>query len=254
MSGSMSNADTGGSLMKQNQLRIVVPYYLEDDDGGVCVVDENLGNNSDVYGDEDSGGSPSSENNDSLGGVFFCGDENWGAFLVGEDWEEAGKREDRGQNKERGSVSRRHKLGGYENIGFRKKDMYNKIGEQRRTLCFDAKGAIEYLGLLGLNDRIMYYEHIVDEHAAIITNETEETYVWLLEQFSKCMKVSKRLLPYQNTMLSERDYLRIGGNAGLTVGIVQDVEASAEMVGMAFRGTLYVQQQKAAVCINIFRH
>ncbi|KAJ1418115.1 MULE transposase domain [Sesbania bispinosa] len=381
------------------------PYYLEDDDGGVCVVDENWGNNSDVYGDEDSGGSPSSENNDSLGGAFFCGDENEGAFLVGEDWEDsndngqgdncgddkvvietnddvinmgdlalfspheiesyefgsievaykfyreyrfangfgirrgrtlkgkktleayqkefmccrAGKREDRGQKKEErvreqkaetrceckarfhihvnklsgswycvcfedehnhGRLGEMHcsmlpryrrmsdsdivqmnnmmkvgirppnifntfasQSGGYDKIGFRKKDMYNKIGEQRRNLCSDAKGAIEYLGLLGLNDRMMYYEHTVDEHgrlqhlfwsdgysqvdynifgevlafyatygknkylmplvvfsgvnshnrstifaAAIIANETEERYVWLLEQFSKCMK------------------------------------------------------------------
>ncbi|KAJ1418138.1 Zinc finger, PMZ-type [Sesbania bispinosa] len=299
MSGSMSNADTGGLGMGDLNLgsdnNVVVnetksiensscPYYLEDDDGGVCVVDENWGNNSDVYGDEDSGGSPSSENNHCLGGAFFCGDENGGAFLVGEDWEDSN---DNGQELEsvkivvkkrkRRSVSRRQKpgyrrmsdsdivqmnnmmkvgirlpnifntfasqSGGYEKIGFRKKHMYNKIGEQRRNLCSDAKGAIEYLSLLGLNDRMMYYEHTVDEHgrlqhlfwsdgysqvdynifgevlafdatygknkylmplvvfsgvnshnrstifaAAIIANETEETYVWLLEQFSKCIK------------------------------------------------------------------
>ncbi|KAJ1395112.1 Zinc finger, PMZ-type [Sesbania bispinosa] len=35
--------------------------------------------------------------------------------------------------------------GGYEKIGFRKKDMYNKISEQRRSSCSDAKGALEYL-------------------------------------------------------------------------------------------------------------
>ncbi|KAJ1408298.1 Zinc finger, PMZ-type [Sesbania bispinosa] len=133
--------------------------------------------------------------------------------------------------------------GGYEKIGFRKKDMYNKISEQRRSLCSDAKGALEYLGLLRLSDSMMYFEHTVDgqgrlQHvfwsdgysqvdysifgevlafdatygknkyfmplvvfsgvnnhnrstifaAAIIANETEETYVWLLEQFSRCMK------------------------------------------------------------------
>ncbi|KAJ1431887.1 Zinc finger, PMZ-type [Sesbania bispinosa] len=381
------------------------PCYLEDDDGGVCVVDENWGNNSDVYGDEDNGGSPSSKNSDSLGGAFFCGDENGVAFLVGEDWEDSndnGQGDNCGDDKivietnddvinirdlalfspheiesyEFGSIevaykfyheygfangfgirrgrtlkSKKHwrrikkslcvvelesvkivvkkkeervreqkaetrceckarfhihvnklsgrwycvcfedehnhgrlgevhfsvlpsyrrmsdsdivqmnnmmkvgirppnifntfasQSGGYEKIGFRKKDMYDKIGEQRRNLCSNAKGAIEYLGLLGLNDRMMYYEHTVDEHgrlqhlfwsdgysqvdynifgevlafdatygknkylmplvvfsgvnshnrstifaAAIIANETEETYVWLLEQFSKCMK------------------------------------------------------------------
>ncbi|KAJ1383543.1 Zinc finger, PMZ-type [Sesbania bispinosa] len=35
--------------------------------------------------------------------------------------------------------------GGYEKIGFQKKDMYNKISEQRRSSCSDAKGALEYL-------------------------------------------------------------------------------------------------------------
>ncbi|KAJ1403277.1 MULE transposase domain [Sesbania bispinosa] len=133
--------------------------------------------------------------------------------------------------------------GGHEKIGFRKKDMYNKINEQRRNLCHNAKGAIEFLGLLALNDGMMYYEHTVDAEGrlqhlfwsdgvsqidyklfgevlafdatygknkylmplvvfsgvnhhyrstifavAIVANETEETYVWLLEQFSKCMK------------------------------------------------------------------
>ncbi|KAJ1388495.1 FAR1 DNA-binding domain [Sesbania bispinosa] len=326
MSGSMSNADTGGLNQFENSS---CPYYLEDDDRGVCVVDENWGNNSDVYGDEDSCGSPSSENNDCLGGAFFCGDENGGAFLMGEDWEDnndngqddkcgndkivietnddvinmgdlalfspheiesyefgsievaykfyheygfangfgirrgrtlkskktleayqkefmccrAGKREDRGQKKEErvreqkaetrceckarfhihvnelsgrwycvcfedehnhGRLGEVHcsmlpsyrrmsdndiiqmnnmmkvgirppnifntfasQSGGYEKIGLRKKDMYNKIGEQRRNLCSDAKGAIEYLGLLGLNDRMMYYEHTVDEHGRL---------------------------------------------------------------------------------------
>ncbi|KAJ1417392.1 Zinc finger, PMZ-type [Sesbania bispinosa] len=421
MSGSMSNADTGGlgmgdlNLGSDNNVEVnetksiensSCSYYLEDDYRVVCVVDENWGNNSDVYGDEDSGGSPSSENNDCLGGAFFRGDENGGDFLVGEDWEDsndndqgdncgddkivietnddlinigdlslfspneiesyefgsievaykfyreygfangfgirrgrtlkskkktleayqkefmccrAGKREDRGQKNEEkvreqkaetrceckarfhihvnklsgrwycvcfedehnhGRLGEVHcsmlpsyrrmsdsdivqmnnmmkvgirppnifntfasQSGGYEKICFRKKDMYNKIGEQRRNLCCDAKGAIEYLGLLGLNDRMMYYEHSIDENgrlqhlfwsdgysqvdynifgevlafdatygknkylmplvvfsgvnshncstifaAAIIANETEENYVWLLEQFSKCMK------------------------------------------------------------------
>ncbi|KAJ1375421.1 Zinc finger, PMZ-type [Sesbania bispinosa] len=120
--------------------------------------------------------------------------------------------------------------GGYEKIGFRKKDMYNKINEQRRKNCSDAKSALQYLGELRLSDDKMYFEHTVDaegrlQHlfwsdgmsqvdyklfgevlafdatygvnnhnhstifaAAIIANETEETYVWLLEQFSKAMK------------------------------------------------------------------
>ncbi|KAJ1421606.1 MULE transposase domain [Sesbania bispinosa] len=133
--------------------------------------------------------------------------------------------------------------GGYEKIGFRKKDMYNKINEQRRKICSDVKGAVQFLGELRLIDTMMYFEHTVDaegrlQHlfwsdgmsqldyklygevlafdatygknkyfmplvvfcgvnnhnrstifaAAIIANETEETYVWLLEQFSRAMK------------------------------------------------------------------
>ncbi|KAJ1443658.1 MULE transposase domain [Sesbania bispinosa] len=133
--------------------------------------------------------------------------------------------------------------GGYEKIGFSKKDMYNKINEQRRKVCSDAKGAVQFLGELRLIDTMMYFEHTVDaegrlQHlfwsdgmsqvdykmygevlafdatygknkyfmplvvfcgvnnhnrstifaAAIIANETEETYVWILEQFSKAMK------------------------------------------------------------------
>ncbi|KAJ1405884.1 MULE transposase domain [Sesbania bispinosa] len=133
--------------------------------------------------------------------------------------------------------------GGYEKIRFRKKDMYNKINEQRRKVCSDAKGVVQYLGEIRLNDNMMYFEHTVDpegrlQHlfwsdgisqidyklygevldfdamygknkyfmplvvfsgvnnhnrstifvAAIIANEIEETYVWVLEQFSKAMK------------------------------------------------------------------
>ncbi|KAJ1376162.1 Zinc finger, PMZ-type [Sesbania bispinosa] len=44
----------------------------------------------------------------------------------------------------------------------RKKDLYNKITEQRRKLCSDAKAAVQYLGELRLNDGMMYFEHTMD--------------------------------------------------------------------------------------------
>ncbi|KAJ1383547.1 FAR1 DNA-binding domain [Sesbania bispinosa] len=48
--------------------------------------------------------------------------------------------------------------GGYEKIGFRKKDMYNKISEQRRSSCSDAKGALEYLDFTkGFEDCMLGY-------------------------------------------------------------------------------------------------
>ncbi|KAJ1385002.1 FAR1 DNA-binding domain [Sesbania bispinosa] len=289
------------------------PFVLEDDEGGVYVVDENWGNSCAVEGVEHSGGAHLSDNNGAFGEGYFCDGDNGGVFLVGKDWNDenlegdgdnggedkilvdtnddilkmgdlslfspheieryefgsvdiaykfyfeygfangfgirkgrtlknkktleeyqkeimccrAGQREDRGlkmedrvrepraltrcdckarfhvrvnmlsgrwfcicfedeHNHDRlGAVhcsmlpvyrkmsesdvvqmnnmmkvgirppnifnTFANQSGGYEKIGFRKKDMYNKISEQRRSLCSDAKGALEYLGLLGLN-------------------------------------------------------------------------------------------------------
>ncbi|KAJ1403211.1 MULE transposase domain [Sesbania bispinosa] len=60
-----------------------------------------------------------------------------------------------------------NQAGGYEKIGFRKKDIYNKINEQRRKLSSNAKGAIQYLGELRLMDNMMYFEHTVDEEGRL---------------------------------------------------------------------------------------
>lgn len=133
--------------------------------------------------------------------------------------------------------------GGYGKIGFRKKDIYNQIGKQRRLRGSDSVSVVQYLRWLAMNDPLMFVRHTEDsggrlQHlfwcdgtsqldyevfgdvlafdatygknkyhcpivvfsgvnnhnhtivfaSAVIANETEETYVWLLEQFIEAMK------------------------------------------------------------------
>ncbi|KAJ1410303.1 B3 domain-containing protein [Sesbania bispinosa] len=70
-SASMSNAETVGRGMRG--LNFGTENHTE--------VDENWSNDCVVDGEEDKGDSPSSENN-HIRGVFFCDDENGGAFLT----------------------------------------------------------------------------------------------------------------------------------------------------------------------------
>lgn len=128
--------------------------------------------------------------------------------------------------------------GGFEKIGFRRKDIYNQIGKQRHMQQSDAKSALKYLRGLASDDPMMFYRHSVDDEGrlqhlffcdgysridfqvygdvlafdatygknkyqcplvvfsgvnnhnksiifggAIVANETEDTYVWVLQQF-----------------------------------------------------------------------
>jgi hypothetical protein len=139
-------------------------------------------------------------------------------------------------------ASMANQAGGYEKIGFRRKDIYNQIGKQRRLKHCDGKNALHYLRGLASDDSMMFYRHTVDgegrlEHlfwcdgisqmdyqvygdvlafdatygknkyhcplvvfsgvnnhnnnvifaGAIVANEKEETYVWVLEQFLEAM-------------------------------------------------------------------
>lgn len=132
--------------------------------------------------------------------------------------------------------------GGFEKIGFRKRDMYNEQEKRRLTSSVDAKAACEYLESLRSRDETMFWRHKVDGNGrlshlfwcdgaaqrdysifgdvvafdatykrnkymcplvvfsgvnhhnqtivfcgAIVCDETEETYVWLLEQFLTAM-------------------------------------------------------------------
>lgn len=135
-----------------------------------------------------------------------------------------------------------YQCGGYEKIGFRKKDIYSYMRKERALHESDAKSALEYLRGLALNDPMMFYRHTSDsdgrlQHlfwcdgisridyqvygdvlafdatygknkyhcpvvvfsgvnnhnnsiifaAAIVGNETEETYVRVLQQFLEAM-------------------------------------------------------------------
>ncbi|KAH1198912.1 Protein FAR1-RELATED SEQUENCE 5 [Glycine max] len=73
--------------------------------------------------------------------------------------------------------------GGYNKVGYVRKDIYNYFARQGRKQSSDVNRALNY------------FHHFVNHHnntivfaTALVTNETEETYVWLLEQFLKEMK------------------------------------------------------------------
>ncbi|GAU35619.1 hypothetical protein TSUD_30360 [Trifolium subterraneum] len=132
--------------------------------------------------------------------------------------------------------------GGFENVGFRRKDMYNKQDMLHLTSSTNAKAACEYLESMRVSDNTMFWRHKIDDDgrlthlfwcdgaaqrdysvfgdvvaidatykrnkymcplvifsgvnnhnktivlcAAIVCDETERTYVWLLEQFFEAM-------------------------------------------------------------------
>ncbi|KAG4949956.1 hypothetical protein JHK86_043195 [Glycine max] len=133
--------------------------------------------------------------------------------------------------------------GGYDKVGFIRKDIYNQKVRMRKQHTSDASGALKYLHNLRKKDPVMYVSYTVDEGSrlqwlfwcdaesqllyevfgdvlifdatykknkylcpfvvfsgvnhhnqtivygtAIMTDETEETYVWFLEQFLEAMK------------------------------------------------------------------
>ncbi|KAJ1440986.1 Zinc finger, SWIM-type [Sesbania bispinosa] len=114
-----------------------------------------------------------------------------------------------------------HREGGYEHVGFRKRDTYNEIGRQRLLQCSDAKGVVKYLR--DSNDPAMFWRHTVDGDGRLqrlfwcdgrsqvdynlfgevvafdatyrknkyhfpLVVFSEETYVWILEQLLVAMK------------------------------------------------------------------
>ncbi|KAJ1426956.1 Zinc finger, PMZ-type [Sesbania bispinosa] len=56
-----------------------------------------------------------------------------------------------------------NQCGGYEKIGFRKKDIYNQISQQRRMQQSDAAEAVKFLRGLGQNDQSMFFRHTTSE-------------------------------------------------------------------------------------------
>jgi len=135
-----------------------------------------------------------------------------------------------------------NQAGGYDKIGFRRKDLYNQLAKQRRLRRSDAIYALNYLRGLGSNDPMMFFKHTthstgrlqhlfwcdgksrldyqiygdvvafeatygknkyhfplvvfagVNNHnstiifgGAIVADEKEETYVWVLSRFLEAM-------------------------------------------------------------------
>jgi hypothetical protein len=135
-----------------------------------------------------------------------------------------------------------NQAGGYQKVGFRKRDMYNQLERQRRSNISDASDALGFLESMRSTDDKIFWKHTVDEDgrlekliwfdgvgqmdysvfgdvlafdatyqknkylcplvvfsgvnhhnqsivfgSAIVRNETEQTYVWLLEQFLTAM-------------------------------------------------------------------
>ncbi|KAJ1399345.1 Zinc finger, PMZ-type [Sesbania bispinosa] len=111
--------------------------------------------------------------------------------------------------------------GGYEKVGFKKKDIHNQILRQRKLQSCDAAKAIRFLREFMKEDRMIQLNYQiygdllafdatykknkyllplvvfsgVNNHdracvfvAAVIANEFEETYIWLLKKFSTVMK------------------------------------------------------------------
>ena len=58
--------------------------------------------------------------------------------------------------------------GGYNKVGFRKKEMYNQIGKQREVADGDAKAALAYLEKLSSVDPMMYWRHEVDDGGVLL--------------------------------------------------------------------------------------
>ncbi|XP_004293114.1 PREDICTED: protein FAR-RED IMPAIRED RESPONSE 1-like [Fragaria vesca subsp. vesca] len=108
--------------------------------------------------------------------------------------------------------------GGYSVVGFTMKDLYNKLDQQRRTSPFesDSEGALSYMRALAAKDPHFICRFTTDledrplvlfvgsnNHrgsiifgAALISDETEETYTWLLRTFLESMngKMPKAVL------------------------------------------------------------
>ncbi|KAJ1388043.1 Zinc finger, PMZ-type [Sesbania bispinosa] len=53
--------------------------------------------------------------------------------------------------------------GGYNNVGFRKRDLYNEIGRQRMLQLSDAKGAIKHLREREQNEGSMFWRHMTQK-------------------------------------------------------------------------------------------
>ena len=57
--------------------------------------------------------------------------------------------------------------GGYEKVGFRRNDLYNQVGRQRRQQSFNVDAAFKFLNDLGSKDPLMFVKHPVDDEGRL---------------------------------------------------------------------------------------
>ncbi|KAJ1411157.1 FAR1-related protein [Sesbania bispinosa] len=76
-------------------------------------------------------------------------------------------------------------MGGFENVGFRKKDMYNQIEKQRRKKGSYARTTVAYLQRLRKCDEAMYWRHMVDNDDMVEIPQT-----LILNRWTVCAKES----------------------------------------------------------------
>ncbi|RVW66260.1 Protein FAR1-related sequence 5 [Vitis vinifera] len=90
--------------------------------------------------------------------------------------------------------------GGYNNVDFTKKDLYNHVDADPRVQMRDGdtKGALAYLCGKSEMDPSFYYKYNVDEDNRLpnlfwvdSTNESVSTYTWVLETFLDAMNNKK---------------------------------------------------------------
>lgn len=55
------------------------------------------------------------------------------------------------------------KVGGFENVGYTRRDMYNEQFKGEGSNCSDADSAIEFLKAMCSRDDMMYWRHTVNE-------------------------------------------------------------------------------------------
>ncbi|XP_052114427.1 uncharacterized protein LOC107480712 [Arachis duranensis] len=90
---------------------------------------------------------------------------------------------------------------GYHNAPYTTRNMHNVNAKQRMEGGLDAESCLRYLQECKANDPALYYKEVVDVFSgvnhhnqtvvfatALVTDEKEETYVWLLQQLQTSMK------------------------------------------------------------------
>ncbi|KAJ1404583.1 MULE transposase domain [Sesbania bispinosa] len=85
--------------------------------------------------------------------------------------------------------------GGYNNVGFRKRDLYNEIGRQRMLQLSDVKGAIKYLREREVNEGSMFWRYTTDCEADG-GNERQDAFSRVITDGDLAMRNAiKRVLP-----------------------------------------------------------